>query len=191
MTAALPADEDKRFGLLLRPTIRLRVALTFAVLFVVAGAGLLAVNYAVLDHSLSAGHGGTAVPSYPASVIISQAEAVIRNPLTPPLDKAAAQGKLALARQDPRARLSGGLLPQVGSEQDVQAAQARAFGDALGQLLRQSALILAPLALLAVALGWLVAQRMLRPVRRLTATARQLSAAACTSDFSCGDGTTS
>ncbi len=179
MIAAPTQSRTARASLvhLLRPTIRLRAALTFAALFLVAGTGLLALNYVVLDHSLSTGHPSVAVPSYPASQIIRQAEAVIRSPLSPPLDKAAARGQLALALSHPHARLSGGLLPQVGSEQAAQAAQARAFGDALSQLLRQSAMILAPLALLAIALGWLVAARILGPIRRVTQAARHLSAA--------------
>ena len=160
-----------------RPTIAVRVATTFAALFAVAGIGLLALNYALLQHSLQVSYVTSAVPSYPASLIISRDKAVISNPQASALDKAAAQGQLALAERHPHARLTGALLPEIGSQSAIQAAQARAFDDAFSQLIRQSALILAPLALLAVALGWLVARRMLRPVRRLTAAARELSVA--------------
>jgi signal transduction histidine kinase len=156
------------------------VALTFAVLFVAAGAGVLALNYAVLDHSLHTSQTvGEQVPSWPASQIIRQDEAIINGP-GPELDKAAAQGQLALALRHPHARLSGSLLPAVNGKPVVnpqaQAAQARAYDQALHQLLRQSAFILLPLGLFAIALGWLVAAGMLRPLRRLTVTARQLSA---------------
>ena len=159
------------------PTITVRVAMTFAALFVVAGAGLLALNYALLQHSLRASQVPMAVPSYPASAIISRDKALISNPQASALDKAAAQGQLALAERDPHARLAGALLPQIGTQSAIQAAQARTFDAVLSQLIRQSALVLAPLAVLAVTSGWLVARRMLGPVRRLTTAARQLSAA--------------
>ena len=151
--------------------------MTFAALFVVAGAGLLALNYALLQHSLRASQVPMAVPSYPASAIISRDKALISNPQASALDKAAAQGQLALAERDPHARLAGALLPQIGTQSAIQAAQARTFDAVLSQLIRQSALVLAPLAVLAVTSGWLVARRMLGPVRRLTTAARQLSAA--------------
>jgi signal transduction histidine kinase len=173
-------DTPPGFVQLLRPTIRLRVALIFAVLFLAAGAGVLALNYAVLDHSLHTPRAvGAKVPSWSAWQVIRQDEAIIKGP-GPELDKAAARGQLALALLHPHARLIGSLLPAVNTKPAVnpqeQAAEARAYNDALHQLLRQSALILLPLALLAIALGWLVAAGMLRPLRRLTATARQLSA---------------
>ncbi len=46
----------------------------------------------------------------------------------------------------------------------------------LHALLIQSAIALAVMAALAVALGWLVAGRVLRPLRAITATARRISA---------------
>lgn len=156
----------------------MRTAATFAALFLAAGAGLLALNYALLDHTLHGSNAPQAVPSYPASVVITRAQAVLRNPAAPALDRAAAQADLALALQHPHRLLSGALLPVIGRSgvSGLQAARDHAFGQALSALLRQSVLILVPLALLAVVLGWLVAQRVLRPIRRLTATARQMSA---------------
>lgn len=59
--------------------------------------------------------------------------------------------------------LSGPLPPRIGGGSAAQSAEERGYSAALDQLLRQSALILAPLGLLAVALGWLVAGRLLRP----------------------------
>ena len=47
----------------------------------------------------------------------------------------------------------------------------------LHTLLIQSAIALAAMAALAIALGWLVAGRVLRPLRAITATARRISAA--------------
>ena len=161
----------------LRPTIRLRVALTFAGLFLAAGTGVLALNYTVLDHSLTAGTSVRArPPSYTAAQIIKRDEAILRSPDTTPLDKAAARGQLAFVLPHPHGRFIGGPLIEAGPDPAQQADLERKIAGAQHELLRQSALILLPLALLAVALGWLVAMGMLRPLRRLTATARKLSA---------------
>ena len=154
-----------------RMTLGVRVALAFAALFLLAGASVLAVNYALFAHSLQ--DHMTPVPTYPASYIARYDRALISNPLTPPLEVAAARGQLAFVLAHPAEQFGGGLLPLVTGSQSPQPDINRA----LNQMLRQSTLILIPLALAAVALGWLVAQRMLRPVRKLTATARQLSAA--------------
>ena len=155
----------------IRMTLGARVALTFALLFLLTGASLLLVNYGLFAHSLSSRW--APVPSYPASYIARYDRALISNPLTPPLELAAARGQLAFALAHPAERFGGGLLPQVtGSQSPLPE-----INQALNQMLRQSTLILVPLALLAVALGWLTARRMLRPVRQLTAAARHLSAA--------------
>jgi signal transduction histidine kinase len=58
----------------------------------------------------------------------------------------------------------------------VQTALAQQRSHALGQLLVWSAAALALMALLSVAVGWLMAGRALAPVRTMTATTRQISA---------------
>lgn len=60
-------------------------------------------------------------------------------------------------------------------QQHVRGAPARSFTD-LPEVLRYSAVALAVLAVASVALGWLVADRALRPLRVITAAARALSA---------------
>jgi signal transduction histidine kinase len=151
-----------------------RVALTFALLFLVTGAALLALNYALLAQNEAV---RAQVPTYPASYIISQDRALLSNPQVPALERAAARGQLAFALAHPTEEFSGGgLLPTINTSRPAPPGGS-SDQKALSQLLRQSTLILAPLALLAVALGWLTAQRMLRPVRQLTATARRMSAA--------------
>jgi signal transduction histidine kinase len=157
-----------------RMTLGARVALTFAALFLVTGAALLAISYALLAQNEAV---RLQVPTYPASYIISQDRALLSNPQVPALEQAAARGQLAFALAHPTEEFSGGgLLPTINTSRPAPPGGS-SDQKALSQLLRQSTLILAPLALLAVALGWLVAQRMLRPVRQLTATARRMSAA--------------
>jgi signal transduction histidine kinase len=95
---------------------------------------------------------------------------------------AAVRGQLAFVLAHPTEPFSSGdLLPTFGTSHGAQFGpqlpQSHGYNPALSQLLRQSMLILVPFALLTVALGWLAARRMLRPVRQLTATARRMSAA--------------
>jgi len=157
-----------------RMTLGARVALTFAGLFLVTGAALLAISYALLAQNEEV---RAQVPTYPASYIISLDRTLLSNPQVPALEQAAARGQLAFALAHPTEEFSGGgLLPTFNTSRPAPPGGS-SDQKALSQLLRQSTLILAPLALLAVALGWLVAQRMLRPVRQLTATARRMSAA--------------
>ena len=101
-----------------RMTLGVRVALAFAALFLLAGASVLAVNYALFAHSLQ--DHMTPVPTYPASYIARYDRALISNPLTPPLEVAAARGQLAFVLAHPAERFGGGLLPQVTGSQSPQ-----------------------------------------------------------------------
>ena len=163
-----------------RMTLGVRVALTFAALFLIAGAVLLAVNYLLFAHGLQGWAGGP-VQTYTASFVAKYDRALISNPQTPASMVAAARGQLAFVLAHPAERFSSeDLLPTFGTQGPQfgpQLPQSHGINPALSQLLRQSMLILVPFALLTVALGWLAARRMLRPVRQLTATARRMSAA--------------
>jgi signal transduction histidine kinase len=157
-----------------RMTLGARVALTFALLFLITGAALLAVNYVLLAHGVT-GWAGSPVPTYQASYIAEYDRALIANPQTPALIAAAARGQLAFLLAHPTEQFSdAGLLP---APQGLPLPQRHGYDPTLSQVLWQSMLILVPFALLTVALGWLAAHRMLRPVRQLTATARRMSAA--------------
>jgi len=163
-----------------RMTLGARVALTFAALFLIAGAVLLAVNYLLFAHGLQGWAGGP-VQTYTASFVAKYDRGLISNPQTPASMVAAARGQLAFVLAHPAERFSSeDLLPTFGTpgpQFGPQLPQSHGYNPALSQLLRQSMLILVPFALLTVALGWLAARRMLRPVRQLTATARRMSAA--------------
>ena len=157
-----------------RMTLGVRVALTFALLFLITGAALLAVNYALLQHGVT-GWAGARVSTYSASYMAEYDRALISNPQTPELIVAAARGQLSFLLAHPTDQFSdSGLLPRP---QDLQFPRPDGYDPTLGQVFRQFMLILAPFALLTIALGWLAARRMLHPVRQLTTTARQLSVA--------------
>jgi signal transduction histidine kinase len=138
-----------------RPTARLRLTLLYGALFLVSGAVLLAVTYLLFEQA-------SAAVSLPGGAQVFFG-ALPRNPLTPREHRGAA------TRQQ-----MDKLTPAQAAEVQAQVAQLRAF--ALHELLVRSGIALGLTAVISVALGWLVAGRVLRPVRTISATARQISA---------------
>ena len=134
----------------LRPrSVRLRLTLLYGGLFLLSGAALLAITYLLVRHAT--GHGVTVksrsiLPSTPASP---------RHITSPELGRLRAEGAQALR--------------QAG------VAAARQHASELRQLLLQSGVALAIMSVVSVALGWLVAGRVLRPLRTITATAQRIS----------------
>jgi signal transduction histidine kinase len=116
-----------------RRTVRLRLTVLYGLLFLVSGAGLLAITYALVDNRLSRlrvsagpGHGGR----------------------------------------------TGGIVTASPSATDSLRAQQAAD---LHQLLVQSGVALAIMAVVSMALGWLMTGRTLRPLRAITAATRRIS----------------
>lgn len=156
-----------------RPTIRLRLTLLYGTLFLLAGVLLLAVSYTLVHHSLKrsfepAGFGvftisdGSGAPQRDATTnVVGQA---------PPPDSfgTAASDELIM---------SNDLVLEDGRTIDeaLKDYQDDLIGDALEQLLLQSGFALALTGVVAVGLGWFVAGRVLRPVRRITLAARHAS----------------
>jgi signal transduction histidine kinase len=121
-----------------RHTLRLRLTAWYGGLFLVSGAALLAVTYALMVQAFAANAG---------------------------------TGGVACRGQ----RLGGSDCHIITAEQ----ARAIAVDDhaaVLHELAARSAIALAIMAAVSVVLGWLIAGRALRPLRTITATARQISA---------------
>jgi signal transduction histidine kinase len=133
-------------GWLPRRTIRLRLALLYGGLFFVSGVTLLAITYVLVIRAVSA-----PPPASPDQSPSGQAQP---QPLVHPDDQ----------------KLSGERVVQTGD------ALARQLSEVMHQFLLNSALALAITSVLAIVLGWFVAGRMLRPVRTITATVREISA---------------
>jgi signal transduction histidine kinase len=141
-----------------RRTVRRRLTLLYGALFLASGAGLLAITYVLVGHAIARdfsyrGPGGAVgavmgSSHSPAPGTHPQVGSGTGTPLTPQ--------QQALAR-----RL-----------QDLAASQ---HGQVLHQLLIQSGIALAIMAVLALALGWVVAGRVLLPLRTMTAAARRIS----------------
>jgi signal transduction histidine kinase len=156
-----------------RGSVRLRLTVLFASLFLVSGAGLLGITYGLLSHA--------------NNEIIS-----VRVNSGAPLDGSAPSGSTSsgstssgsgsggssggLALINPGA--AGGLLlpdPQLAQAQaQDEAAVTRARED--DALLLYFGIALGIMAVVAAALGWFVAGRAFRPLRRITESARRISA---------------
>jgi signal transduction histidine kinase len=131
-------------------SVRSRLTVVYAGLFMLTGAGLLVLNFTLLDHYL---------PRAPSQTAISRAG--------------------LSTTQDPGGSVTVvGPGPDSGSAQFFQALQINTtdLRDAtLHQLLLQSTLALVVMGVLAALIGWLIASRVVSPVKAITAQARRLS----------------
>ena len=127
-------------------TVRLRLTLLYGALFLISGAVLLTITYVL-----------------------------VRN---------AAGVSVLLRDGKPAQRISVGaaahLLSQAGHQLPAEVRQLRDqalrdHADVLHQLLIQSAIALGLMTIVSIGLGWLVAGRVLRPLRTMTATTRRIS----------------
>jgi two-component system, OmpR family, sensor histidine kinase VanS len=129
-------------------TVRLRLTLLYSGLFFVSGAALLAITYILVRKS-----------SGPDLIIPTGTR-----------DGSTSPGALskALARPD-----VAHYVRHLGEQQYARALHLRA--DDLHQLLVRSGIALAIMTAVSIALGWLIAGRVLRPLRAMTVTTRQIS----------------
>jgi signal transduction histidine kinase len=130
-----------------RPTIRVKLALMFAALFLIACSVLTIYFYNAFENSFPTGNSSA---------------------LT------------ALAKNYPRAvgRLTPGQLTEEQRNafiKDATEALDEQRGDALASMLQRSVLAVGVIALAAIGAGWLLAGRALRPVQRITETARRVA----------------
>jgi signal transduction histidine kinase len=131
-----------------RPTIRLRLTLTYGLVFLITGAVLLTIGYALVRHNLDARD------NFRATLRSRGLPA----PQVPPFF-----GRpLRFAPSSPEANL-------------VEAVRAQLRADALHRLLIEYLAALGAMTMIAVGTGWLLAGRALRPLREITGTARRVS----------------
>jgi signal transduction histidine kinase len=149
--------------LLPNASVRLRLTLLYGLLFLLAGAGLLAVNYALVSSQFSLPFTtrveGPGVAGQVPADVLRQAPGV--------LIQTSPDGSRFIARATTPAGLEA-----VRAELEAVRRELRTA--ALNQLLAQSGIALALMAIASVGLGWLVAGRVLRPLAAITATARRL-----------------
>ena len=158
-----PSATRFRFRFRAPRTVRLRLTLLYVGLFLASAACLLVITYFLVARqlpgtvTLRTSGGGTAGTS--SQVVTGGTGAGAGAGLgacTPPAD---------------------GTLPTVAQMNDcVQQAAAGLRNDTLDQLLIESGVALGIMAVASVGLGWLMAGRVLSPLRTITATARRISA---------------
>jgi signal transduction histidine kinase len=146
----------------LRNTIRLRLTLIYGGLFLLSGAGVLAITYVLVRDTT--GTGGVTVSRGSRAVSVQGTFQSNGSP-SPRLGAVSIKG-------------GGPLTPKQALVQahqlQIQAAQITA--NELHQLLIRSGMALAIMAVVSIALGWLIAGRVLRPLRTMTAAVRDISA---------------
>jgi signal transduction histidine kinase len=149
-----------------RRTVRLRLTLLYGGLFLLSGAALLAITYVLVVHATNGfifkgQNGGAAVTNFGSSH-------------KQPRPAVAIQQRPKLSAGGPGAtNLTPRQLEAQAAQLEAQARQQHA--SVLHQLLIQSGVALAVMALISIALGWIVAGRALRPLRTITAAARDIS----------------
>jgi signal transduction histidine kinase len=143
-----------------RRTVRLRLTLLYGALFLVSGIGLLVltnvlVRHATGDFVLVRGSG----EDLALGLMVAEQETDLSTELARrgQLDPAVAQEFQAQAQR---------LRAQAAEQHDAE----------LRQLLIQSGIALSLVTVLSIGLGWLVAGRVLRPLRTITSTVRDISA---------------
>jgi signal transduction histidine kinase len=152
-----------------RRTVRLRLTLLYGGLFLASGAALLAITYVLVVHN-TRGFIFETRDGARSTVLESPDDTADRPP--------GAQGFEARSGGPGGARrLSPEQLREEErrvAEQEARAREQRA--NVLDQLLVQSGIALGAMGLASIALGWIVAGRVLAPLRTITAGARNVSA---------------
>ena len=155
-------------------TVRWRLTLLYGSLFLVCGAALLAVTYTLVSHSVSSG--GLVAIGPPPSHGFGDTQRI------PPGQPVQLQAKPTanLVIKDKTVAVPPGIRRLLGSATGQEAVRfvgrQQQIAD-LHQLEIESAIALAIMAIISTLLGWVVAGRVLRPLRTITATAQEISEA--------------
>jgi hypothetical protein len=158
-----------------RRTVRLRLTAIYGTLFLIAGAVLLTVTGLLWDNATS---GNPPINAYVPVRILQLAQSPITSVGNSGTSKAAlsaAAKAAALAhRETPGPKPSTIAVRSVVGQ--LEAIARNQHSADLRQLLLYSGIALAVMALLTIALSWLTAGRVLRPLRTITARTRDLTA---------------
>jgi hypothetical protein len=156
-----------------RFSLRLRLALLIGLMLLVCGAALLAISYGLVSSNLNAPLEG-ALPSE-SSAVGNGIRVGVPSP-TLAAKEVAAPRLAAQSRPKSAGEAPGGASPaRAAKEAGAKAAQTALTNRTLGQLVTQYLAVLAGIVLVAVALGWLLAGRLLRSVRRITSVAGRVT----------------
>ncbi len=142
-----------------RRTIRLRLAVLYGSLFFLSGAVLLGVTYAAVART----H-GVYSQAFPAPVIRTESHVVPSGALP----RGVGGSREEKVKGDPRLSVPGGAAVRVFDPGQ--------HGADVRVLAFVSVIALVAMAAISMGLGWLVAGRVLRPLRTITGAAREISA---------------
>ena len=146
-----------------RRTIRMRLTLIYGGLFLICGAGLLAITYVLVSNATAGYFSSTGPNGFTVGGYVGSHGAKPRG------------GPPGLQVNGPRAvALSPGQAQAVAGQ--MQALAVSQHASELHQLLIYSGVALAIMAMMSVGFGWVMAGRVLRPLRTITAAARDISA---------------
>jgi len=177
-----------------RTTVRWRLTLLYGGLFLVCGAVLLAVTYTLVDHApVTRGPSGLFIRSSGSSTTIQPtsgsgsasgggagvaASASLPPPVRQSFQKIGTQtevhGRVNLSQLPPQ--LQKALSSQAGQVAIRIVGANQRIAD-LHSLVIESAIALAIMAIISAALGWVVAGRVLRPLRTMTTATQEISEA--------------
>jgi signal transduction histidine kinase len=153
-----------------RRTVRLRLTLVYGALFLVSGAALLGITYALVSHATG---NSMCVTTQTTTKGTSTFACHTDAPNFPP-PGTVANGRIVTVGGTPVPALTPEQLALQAQQLKVQASRQRAAQ--MRALLEQSGIALALMAIVSIVLGWIVAGRVLRPLRTITSTAHRLSA---------------
>jgi len=156
-----------------RLSLRVRLAALIGLMLLVCGAALLAISYGLVSSNLDAPLAGapSPVPRVPGDAHAKPAGA---SPTRRAKEAAARPAATSTARPASQSATRASQA-RAAKEAAARAAQAALRKRTLDQLVTQYLAILAGVVLVAVALGWLLAGRLLRSLRRITATAERVT----------------
>ena len=166
-----------------RTTVRWRLTLLYGGLFLVSGAALLAITYTLVDNA-------AVFPQGPRVTFIGRLPETVARPPSVllgsglrALSAPSLNGPTTTIPPNAQFTVAGKKVPpQIQRLLRTRAGQ-RALGDVvytqhvadLHQLIIESALALALMAIISTALGWVVAGRVLRPLRTMTNATQEIS----------------
>jgi signal transduction histidine kinase len=151
-----------------RRSIRLRLTLIYGGLFLVCGAALLAITYVLVDHATAGYFSSKGPGGHPVTGFVGATPGAGQHGSRPRGLQVNGNGRQSTINLTPgQAR---------AVTRQMRAAAASQHASELRQLLTYSGIALAIMAAVSAGLGWLVAGRVLRPLRTITAAARDISA---------------
>jgi signal transduction histidine kinase len=144
-----------------RPRIRTRLTALYGVLFLLAGAGMLAFTYLLVQQSFNDRHPGTGGVAFQASTG--------GTPLSQPPSNQPQPEQQQVRTSD------GRVITLSEAAREATALEEKFRADTLNSMLTRGGIALGGFAVVAVGFGWLMADRALRPLHQITATARRVA----------------